>query len=533
VPGRELQCRRDLLGAAVRREDQVPRAFLGIVHGASDPSVSLPALRERRLIVRGSRDKRMREADPASFDLDEAGACGVLEMLRIERVGPGLGERRQLEQRCLDVSRQLTEPRLDELLEAGRRERLVRLREREVRGCDLERRERVARGDAVNPHDLRPWERGLEAVLQEPMQGTEAEGPNGQANAGLELEHHGRSRVPCKEDGDSIRLHEPQRKDESRRRRRIHPLLAVDRDDHGLRARKMTKHTENREADRPRLQRRRARLAKTQGRFERPALRRRQSFERVVEGRAEQIREGAERAPRSDFRRTAREHRVRTLTRASQDGLPQRRLPDPRVALQDERSRPGRRGGEERLDGGELFVPPDERRRVCRLPVRGNAQVLEARVDCEGDHDRVRTEPLREPDRAGDVCAGGDAGKDPLLPRESPRHVDRHVVLDLRDLVDPLGVPARGNHAGPALRGEWALRATRDRGGAGRLERADVHAVRFQRLRHSHERAGRSDTLDERRHPTLRLLPDLAAQPVAHGRHDVRAGELQRGVVIR
>ena len=77
--------------------------------------------------------------------------------------------------------------------------------------------------------------------------------------------------------------------------------------------------------------------------------------------------------------------------------------------------------------------------------------------------------------------------------------------------------------------------AAGDRRRARRLERddADVGAFAFQRLRDADDGARGADALDERVDATARLLPDLAAERVAHAGDRVRVVELIGRVMPR
>src|SRR5262249_60184971 len=56
-----------------------------------------------------------------------------------------------------------------------------------------------------------------------------------------------------------------------------------------------------------------------------------------------------------------------------------------------------------------------------------------------------------EPVSAGDVRARRDPREHAFLLREPPRHLDRLVVGDRLQVVDPGGIPLRHNAARPAL----------------------------------------------------------------------------------
>ena len=143
----------------------------------------------------------------------------------------------------------------------------------------------------------------------------------------------------------------------------------------------------------------------------------------------------------------------------------------------------------------------------------------------------VWAESLCEPVRADHVRAAGNAGEDALLLGQSQRHRERFVVLDRLDVVDTLGIPVRHHEPGPPLDGEGACAAARDRGGARGLVRLDEDPARLQRLRHAHQRAAGAETVAERGHPPVRLLPDLAREVVAMMRDRMRIFELIGGVV--
>ena len=133
--------------------------------------------------------------------------------------------------------------------------------------------------------------------------------------------------------------------------------------------------------------------------------------------------------------------------------------------------------------------------------------------------------------RADDVRARGDSREDPVLGCKPPRHLERLVVRDRLDAVDALWIPMRHHGSGPALDEERPGRATADRGRSARLVGLDEHAVRLERVRDAHQRAGRSHPVTERGHPAGRLVPDLATEMVAMVGDDVRIVELIRRIV--
>ena len=84
------------------------------------------------------------------------------------------------------------------------------------------------------------------------------------------------------------------------------------------------------------------------------------SLERRFRNQLEQIGERRKRQLRLGFRRTAGQQRETARLRPLRGLLPQRRLPDSRLAFENERARPRPRLGEKRVDRRELGISPEQ-----------------------------------------------------------------------------------------------------------------------------------------------------------------------------
>jgi len=167
-----------------------------------------------------------------------------------------------------------------------------------------------------------------------------------------------------------------------------------------------------------------------------------------------------QRAGEGSHRRGARE--VRGRDGAIQERLRESVLPASNDVRGDLSSRGHRVGRISRSAAQQPLLPRPTQRRRLAPPVNLSAQVLEAGVDQQRRHARIRSEPLPDTDGTDYVRARRGACEQSFLTREAPRHrlgVSRRHGLDLIDLrripqrpcetdpntLDPMGprIPAR------------------------------------------------------------------------------------------
>ena len=153
----------------------------------------------------------------------------------------------------------------------------------------------------------------------------------------------------------------PDRVREDRRRALVEELDVVDRDDdRAIRLDELAEQPGDRDRQRPLVGRRAARRGAQERDRERVALRRGKPGEDVVADAAEEIDEPAERQSLLGLRRPRREDEPAALGGVVGGGLPDGRLPDPGLALEDERRQPVPGPRQERLECGELGAPPHD-----------------------------------------------------------------------------------------------------------------------------------------------------------------------------
>jgi hypothetical protein len=143
-------------------------------------------------------------------------------------------------------------------------------------------------------------------------------------------------------------------------RRRVEPLRVLDRHDDASGRRELPERRQQRHADRPDIRRPVVVLLAEERDGERASLRCRQSREHLFDRLPEQVAEAHEAERRFGLRRAARQHPVSASLGFSDGGLPQGRLADPRLALDEDRDGPLRIAGQTLLDRRELVLAADD-----------------------------------------------------------------------------------------------------------------------------------------------------------------------------
>ena len=168
-----------------------------------------------------------------------------------------------------------------------------------------------------------------------------------------------------RQDTDRLGLQPPEHEAEDLRRARIDPLRVVDRDEQRPLLDEDPDDREQRRCEQPRLRRRPVRLADQERDLERTPLDRHELRQRLVQHRREQVADGREGRSQLGMGRARREN-PEPRSRARRDALlPERRLADPRVAL-EQQCRPARRHSVQKLlQRNELQAPADDLLRLC------------------------------------------------------------------------------------------------------------------------------------------------------------------------
>ena len=258
--------------------------------------------------------------------------------------------RRDDQERRAGRLRKLGEPRVDELLERlGQAEGPDRIAAPAVgveRAGQREREERVPARGFVEAKERRPREASAELRLQDAVESARAERADAQVGRSalvertLQLRRRDAVTEPAgEEDADVVLGQSPQRKGERARRRRIQPLHVVDRDEERLAVgeqlqRRADGHGKGAEVDR--LLRV---VPQEQGDLERAPPRCRQLGQHVGERVLEQVSQPGMGDSELDLGGPGGEDAQPALPRRLDTGEPERRLPDPGLALQDERRR--------------------------------------------------------------------------------------------------------------------------------------------------------------------------------------------------
>ena len=171
-----LQRGGDRLVGAVRREREVPRPLLGVADQLREPPVQRLPRQRVRLLVRGRGQQRMREAHAVALGDEHVGLdrrpqhLGLRAGTREQRRGR-LRQRGDRRQRSARAVRQRDEAPADQLAQAVRdAQRLTGSRggaAADERAAQLEREQRVAAGDVVDPAQHGPRQDDPEPRVQQ------------------------------------------------------------------------------------------------------------------------------------------------------------------------------------------------------------------------------------------------------------------------------------------------------------------------------------------------------------------------------
>ena len=176
---------------------------------------------------------------------------------------------------------------------------------------------------------------------------------------------------PTRPDEQHVGLGQPAKREPERARRgRIEPLEVVDRDDDVLFG-EQPKRVANSNTKSPRIHRRPGCILEEQRDLERPTLRRRQCGQDVCKHLVEQVAQAGVGESALGLGRPRGEHAQPPPARGFDGGGPERRFPDPGLALQRDCDRSlGDAPVEHGVQKTEVFVPADDF--DCHVPPLGH-----------------------------------------------------------------------------------------------------------------------------------------------------------------
>ena len=372
---------RDIGVRRFRPEREVARAEERVLDDSRDPQVNLPPLLAE-ILVEDGREQRMGEANRPAVALDHVRDDRRVQRLRrnarpLEHGLRGRAERRGERERLARGRREAGDPRAHELLERlGNRQRLNRIDVRVERAGQLQREERIPARRLVDPEQCLARKDLPSRSRRRPVERADAQRPQLQPPDGVpgeRLLERGRLRSVGEPPGEQqehvVRAQPSHREAEGSRRRGVQPLQIVDRDEQRPVFGEQLDRAANGDPDRPRIHPLTRVLLAQERDLERTAPRRRQPGQDFVEHVLEQIAEAHVREPALGLGRSRHEDAQPRRTRVVDTGPPERRLPDPRLALEHERGRHGVGPVDERVDGGELVLPADNLERRSPHPV--------------------------------------------------------------------------------------------------------------------------------------------------------------------
>ena len=235
------------------------------------------------------------------------------------------------------------------------------------RARQLQREERIAPRLLVNAQQRLPRERPPEPVVQEPVKCACTQRPDGHVLDALRRQRllEPRRLIPvddasCEQDDDRSRFEPSQRELDRAGRRRVEPLDVVHGDGDRAGFADQLQRVAHRDRDGAGVDRIARGLVPQSGYLERAPPRRQELGQRLLEDAFEQVAQPGVRERPLRLGGSRREDAQAPLARLLDCGEPERRLPDPRLAFQQERARCAPRLVEELGDGSELPLPGDD-----------------------------------------------------------------------------------------------------------------------------------------------------------------------------
>ncbi len=363
---------RDARVGLLLRERKMARARDRVLDDLRDPRVDAAAL-VAEVAVQKRGEQGMGKADGVALALDhvrlERGLEGVRGDPGLDEQGLASGAQRgDQAERVPGRLGQRRGARPHQLVERlGQRQRLRGVDVVRERARQLQREERVAPRLLVDPEQRLPRKRPPEPLVQEPVKRTCAQRADGQRLDALGRQRllEARRLIPVddtsrEQDDDRSRFEPSQRELDRAGRRRVEPLDVVDRDGDRAGFADQLQHVAHRDRDGAGVDRIARGIVPQSGDLERAPPRRQELGQRLLENGFEQVAQPGVRERPLRLGRSRREDAQAPLARLLDCGEPERRLPDPRLAFQQERARRGPRLVEERGHGGELLLSGDD-----------------------------------------------------------------------------------------------------------------------------------------------------------------------------
>jgi hypothetical protein len=399
----------------------MPGAFVRIVHDLRQPCVQRTPLGGRRLGIDDGRKQRMGERDAVARDLQDSRTgrpvepgCSLVSDRRSYEAGGRPRKRRHDEHDLARLVGKACEPPAKQLVQGrGERERVPRGNRHipfDKGPTELEREVRVAVRGPLQLGERRAEELVIEARLKElvevihaeraePQSGDAARVERGFEPQGISVRASG---SPREEEPDRLSAEAPGGERERIGRRCVEPLNVVDRDDELALLRKPAQDSEQSERDGSTEECAPVRLAPEERHLERLALRLGKAGQHRLGHVLKQVAEGGEGQRDLGLDGSAAQDELSALLGQGHRLPPQRRLPDPDRAVEEQRNRSRWDVAEKRAKRLKLRVPPHDlrARRHARRASRCRRQMssVTKKPPCGGfvdGSDGTRTRDLR------------------------------------------------------------------------------------------------------------------------------------------
>jgi len=373
------------------RFGKVARALLGILDDVGEPTVQISALAFSTAAIERRREEWVCEPECLTFTLEHAGrgrfghrgSCIVADRSLDQghrRLADGSGGKR-----CLSGGgRQPREALADDVEEArGYRQRfpgLVSVAGAHHTRRDLERVERVPARCTFELAERWPQEARPEPRSDQSIQVVMAERSDIYPLWTLDVENRPTGSC-CGNDARRFVVEPAESESERACRRRVHPLHVIERDKDRLVLGQTPQESPQRGADCPQLRSLSFRFLEKERDPKRATLRRRQGAELLVRA-SEKVAKGRERQLSLGSSGTRLEDAETAVAGALDDRSPERRLPDSRLALEEQHAIPCRVGVQERLGEGEFTLAPEHRSHTSSVgdfPVEGKRSLQTGR----------------------------------------------------------------------------------------------------------------------------------------------------------
>ncbi len=293
----------------------------------------------------------MRESDPVAVELEHPAFSGNLDVVdggaseRLKQCDRWRCECGDCDERFPDACRQRSQPVGHESAQALRQGHIVGVspdRPVDDLAAELESEERIPACGLIDPDERGSRQREREPTPEKPVDRSDRQWldrqPSELGEGAVEFEWRlDGSATRSRENTHRLVLKPPQHERQDIRGARIDPLHVIDRDENGPLLGERMHDRDERKPENTGLRRRPPGLPKEQRRLERASLERHEQRERLVHDRREQVTDRCERDPRLRRTRPRFEDTQAALVREAQSLLPQGRLADPRLALEQQR----------------------------------------------------------------------------------------------------------------------------------------------------------------------------------------------------